>query len=1130
MKIAKKVLCILLCIAMIFGTASVVAAAQTTQFEYSNKYYASRDNATSVDLLLDEADKLLKQADIHFDITDKISADLRSVNALCDTLDLIKKYIEIDSILNPIDTAISLALKAALGQLGDDINLKNWKTGMARPKDDITIVKNLLGFMNDNSAVISGVIAGGYDIGVVGNFVKLDELIGADGVSGIIKKPVFALVDGSEETYNRYKTDVDAFVYGPLLEKYAGEFLPGFTMDATTTVEDLICAASNAALTQYVIPMIKDFNINLASSPVPELQALAPYINLNGATYDLSGISLDANVDLESQFNDLIGKIAVQIIPGYKWQPGDWTMISDNLEGALKYIATQSGVIEGAADMKFDELVMEVIAIILQNVDLGAYEAGVTDCDTLEEMAKVALINAAREMGITYNYNDSQDYLVVLGDILAVTMYDKFNITDLDGNAYRGGKGDDVWTVLNYVLNYFLFEENFDGYLGLGSKKTNNAFNKINCLLDYFGETKKEGIEFNIKTFLLGSGSKKGFLDSIFTLDVENMLALTAIPALKAAGDISAVEFIYNSVKNMLNNWSGKKMIGNYQKGVAFTNLLSNNGLANTANALLATLNGRKDAVVDVLSFVIGMVIKGETPALDAVTVTAEDCVYTGKAVTPKVVVKLGTKTLKQDVDYTVKCDSVAVGTGVATVKGIGIYKGSVDVAFNINFGAVTKLTSKSSTTGIRITWDAVPGADRYEVYLDDELKGTTTDLTMGFSGISKTAKSFKFTVKAVSDAYGEGEGKTITAYTLPGKVSSVKASSKTTTTVKLTWKAISGVRGYRIEMKSGSKWKEIGTVQGKTEYTAKSLSPYTKYEFRVRAYVVNNGKSDAGEYSSTYAVRTELGSVDDLKASSKTSSSVTLKWGKVTNATGYTVYKSADNKKWTKVASTSSTSYTVKSLSAKKKYYFKVAAYSKATGKAVYSAADVISAYTNLPKTSKVTVKSTTTTTAKLSWSKVSGATKYFVYKSTDKKNWSSAGSTTSTSITVKSLSSGKKYYFKVVPYSSSIKTYGDDSALVAAYTTVGQVTGLKAATRRSTSIKLSWGKTTGASGYTVYKSTDGKKWTKVASTSSTSYTVSSLKKNTTYYFKVAAYSKASGKTVYGADSAKLTAKTTIF
>lgn len=1129
MKIAKKVLSAFLCIVMIFGTVSVASAAQTTsQFEYSNKYYASKENAESVDLLLDELDNILADLNIREEVDLKVKTivvDLTSVNGLCDTLDLL------EGLLTGLSGAV---VKSVLGDLGDNVDFSTWETGMSRGAQDITILKELLEFLDANSAVISGIISNnngkGYSLGVLDKFLDINDLLGADGVSGIIKELVFSFVDDSDATYNTYKNNVDAFVYGPLLEKLAGEFLPGFTMDANTTVEDLICAASNAALQQYVIPMVKDFSIDLASSSVPALQALAPYINLNGATYDLSGISLDANTDLESQFNNLIGAIAVQIIPGYEWQQGDWTKISDNLEGALRYVAVQSGVVEGAADMSFDELVMAIIDIVLSNVDLGAYEAGVADCDTLQEMAKVALVNAAREMGITYKYSESQDYLVVLGDILAVAMYDKFNITDLDGNAYRGGKGDDVWTVLNYVANYFLFEENLNGYLGLGSKKTNNVFNKINCLLDYFGETKAEGIEFNVKTFLLGGSGKKGLLDSIFTLDIENMLAITAIPALEAAGDVSAVEFIYNSVKNMFNNWSGEKMIGNYQKGVAFTNLLSNQGLANTANVLLGTLNSRKNAVVDVASFVLGMVLKGEVPTLDAVTAVAEDCAYTGTAVTPKVTVKLGTKTLKENVDYIVKCNSTAVGAAYATVKGIGVYKGSFDVPFNVIFGTVTKLTSKSSTTGIRITWDAVPGADRYEVYKNGELVGTTTDLTMGFSGLSTTVSSYNFTVKAISEIYGEGEGKTITAYTLPGKVSSLKVTGKTTSTVTLTWKAISGVKGYRIEVKSGSKWKEIGTVQGKTTYTAKSLSPYTKYEFRVRAYVVNNGKSDAGAYSSAVAVRTELGSVDDLKASSKTSTSVTLKWGKVTNATGYTVYKSADKKKWTKVASTSSTSYTVKKLSAKKKYYFKVAAYSKATGKAVYSDADIISAYTNLPKTSKVTVKSTTATTAKLSWSKVSGASKYFVYKSTDKKNWSSAGSTTGTSITVKSLSSGKKYYFKVVPYSSSIKTYGDDSSIVAAYTVVGQVTGLKTASRARTSIKLSWSKTTGAQGYTVYKSTDGKNWTKVASTSSTSYTVSSLSKNTTYYFKVKAYSKASGKTVYGADSAKLTAKTTIF
>ena len=94
---------------------------------------------------------------------------------------------------------------------------------------------------------------------------------------------------------------------------------------------------------------------------------------------------------------------------------------------------------------------------------------------------------------------------------------------------------------------------------------------------------------------------------------------------------------------------------------------------------------------------------------------------------------------------------------------------------------------------------------------------------------------------------------------------------------------------------------------------------------------------------------------------------------------------------------------------------------------------------------------------------------------------------------------------------------------------TTVGKVEDLKASSRKKTSITVTWDKERGAAGYVVYRSTDGKKWTKVATTSKNTVTASNLTKNTTYYFKVRAYSKATGSTVYGAYSDTIKAKTKI-
>ena len=89
-------------------------------------------------------------------------------------------------------------------------------------------------------------------------------------------------------------------------------------------------------------------------------------------------------------------------------------------------------------------------------------------------------------------------------------------------------------------------------------------------------------------------------------------------------------------------------------------------------------------------------------------------------------------------------------------------------------------------------------------------------------------------------------------------------------------------------------------------------------------------------------------------------------------------------------------------------------------------------------------------------------------------------------------------------------------------------RVTGVSNRTQSTTSITVKWSKTTGASGYEVYKYNKNK-WVKVKTTTGTYYKVSKLKAGTTYKFRVRAYKIVSGKKYYGSysSSVKLTTKT---
>lgn len=76
--------------------------------------------------------------------------------------------------------------------------------------------------------------------------------------------------------------------------------------------------------------------------------------------------------------------------------------------------------------------------------------------------------------------------------------------------------------------------------------------------------------------------------------------------------------------------------------------------------------------------------------------------------------------------------------------------------------------------------------------------------------------------------------------------------------------------------------------------------------------------------------------------------------------------------------------------------------------------------------------------------------------------------------------------------------------------------------ATQTTTSITLKWSKVKGATGYRVYKyNSETKKYEKITGTTSTSFKVKDLKAGTTYKFKIKAYSKVDGTTLWGNASA---------
>lgn len=89
-----------------------------------------------------------------------------------------------------------------------------------------------------------------------------------------------------------------------------------------------------------------------------------------------------------------------------------------------------------------------------------------------------------------------------------------------------------------------------------------------------------------------------------------------------------------------------------------------------------------------------------------------------------------------------------------------------------------------------------------------------------------------------------------------------------------------------------------------------------------------------------------------------------------------------------------------------------------------------------------------------------------------------------------------------------------------------ISKPTNFKVSTRNTTSLKLSWSKVGGVSGYQLQQYKNNK-WTTIKNTTANSCTVSSLKAGTAYKFRVRAYKTVSGTKYYSSWSSTLTTPT---
>ena len=249
----------------------------------------------------------------------------------------------------------------------------------------------------------------------------------------------------------------------------------------------------------------------------------------------------------------------------------------------------------------------------------------------------------------------------------------------------------------------------------------------------------------------------------------------------------------------------------------------------------------------------------------------------------------------------------------------------------------------------------------------------------------------------------------------------------------------------------------------------------------------------------------------------------VKLTWSKVKGAEKYRVYYKG-SKGWTRMVDTTSTSYIDKDVSSGKNYTYTVRCINSSATKFTsgYNGKGKSIKYVAAPEISKV---ESVNGGVKISWNKSNGAEKYRIYYK-GSKGWTRMVDTTSTSYIDKDVSSGKNYTYTVRCINSSATKFTsgyDSKGKSVKYISAPKITKAESV---DGGVKISWNKSNGAEKYRVYYK-GSKGWTRLADTTSTSYTDSKVSSGKTYTYTVRCINSSATKFTSGYDSKGVTVTT---
>ena len=414
------------------------------------------------------------------------------------------------------------------------------------------------------------------------------------------------------------------------------------------------------------------------------------------------------------------------------------------------------------------------------------------------------------------------------------------------------------------------------------------------------------------------------------------------------------------------------------------------------------------------------------------------------------------------------------------------------------------------SDSAISITWSAIAGATRYELYRSETSGGSLTLIGSNITATGYVDSGFSantpyyYQLKACNGNRCSGRSSVVSATTAPEPPSALTAATQSDSAISITWSAVAEAMHYKL-YRSATRGGSFAQIRGNitaTVYVDRGLVADTSYYYQLESC---NGNGCSGR-SPTVSATTAPEPPSTATATAQSDSAISITWSAVAGAAHYKLYRATTNGGlFDQIGENIAATVTVDSgLDANTSYKYQL---ESCNDNGCSGRSSAVSATTALAQPPAPTATAQSDSAISIAWSAVVDAMHYKLYRATMSGGPFAqiGGDITGTDhVDTKDLAANTSYYYQLAACNGN--GCSDRSLEVSATTAPEPPSALTAATQSDSAISIAWSAVVDAAHYKLYRATvSGGLFDQIGENIAATVTVDSgLDANTSYKYQL--------------------------